>query len=339
MTHRCGGKKLGSTPDIGRRSLVRGRYREIEPCRCKSYHLYKKILMKNVLVKIVSNAMGDTIAAIPYVSQKQKDTGWNITVDMVPQLIPFLDRSYPNLKMAGRNASGNFDEIIEIDYQFNPSVQGGYAMQLGYENSKYIRPTITMNKGERPIKGEYIVMGIHSTCQAKYWNHPDGKRVQGDSPNWAELCKTFRKMGYTPVVLEKNETFGVSPHYNGMPAKSNKKIDLPLAEAINIVDHAKFYIGLSSGMSWVAHALGKKVAMIANFTEDWNEFDLECEDYIRIVNKEVCHGCWNQSGISCQKFDPGDWYWCPKHANTPRQFECHTSITPEMVIEKIKHWL
>ena len=37
--------------------------------------------------------------------------------------------------------------------------------------------------------------------------------------------------------------------------------------------------------------------MIANFTEDWNEFDLNLPDYKRITNKNVCHGCWNSKGI------------------------------------------
>jgi hypothetical protein len=36
------------------------------------------------------------------------------------------------------------------------------------------------------------------------------------------------------------------------------------------------------------------------------------------------------------KFDKGDWNWCPEHKGTPRQFECHKSITPEMVINQIK---
>ena len=77
---------------------------------------------------------------------------------------------------------------------------------------------------------------------------------------------------------------------------------------------------------------------ISNFTEDWNEFDLSLDDYIRITNKSVCHGCWNKVNID-HSFDKNDWYWCPLHKNTERQFECHKSITPEIVLEKIKHWL
>ena len=94
---------------------------------------------------------------------------------------------------------------------------------------------------------------------------------------------------------------------------------------------------MSSGLSWLAHALGKPVVMIANFSEEFHEFGAS-SDYIRITNKQVCNGCWNKIGID-HKFDNTDWYWCPLHKDTDRQFECHTSITPTMVYDKIKHLL
>jgi len=37
------------------------------------------------------------------------------------------------------------------------------------------------------------------------------------------------------------------------------------------------------------------------------------------------------------KFDKGDWDWCPEYKGTERQFECHKSITSEMVIKQIQH--
>jgi hypothetical protein len=43
--------------------------------------------------------------------------------------------------------------------------------------------------------------------------------------------------------------------------------------------------------------------------------------------------------IQCLNLIKDDWYWCPEHKGTERQFECHKSITPEMVLENIKHWL
>jgi hypothetical protein len=54
----------------------------------------------------------------------------------------------------------------------------------------------------------------------------------------------------------------------------------------------------------------------------------------RIINKNVCHGCWNNPKYT---FDKGDWNWCPKLKNTDRQFECSKSITSDVVIGNIKN--
>ena len=99
---------------------------------------------------------------------------------------------------------------------------------------------------------------------------------------------------------------------------------------MNVIHHSEFMIGLSSGLSWLSWAIGKHVVMISNFTEENHEFTSNCT---RIVNKSVCNSCWNNPNF---KFDKGDWSWCPVHKGTQRQFECHKSITGEMVINKIK---
>lgn len=282
--------------------------------------------------------MGDTIASTPYVLEYAKKHGVKVYFNINDPYIFLLENLYSEIEFIGRNASVEYDEKIELDYIFFKSVQEGYAEQLGFEDPKYIRPVISIPDLPRPIKNKYVTLGVHSTCQLKYWNHPNGIKSQPDSTNWNELSSILRKKGYTPVTVERDEMYGTPPFWNGVPSKSNKQIGKSLLEAVNIINHSEMYIGLSSGMSWVAHALGKKVAMIANFTEDWNEFDLSLEDYVRITNKSVCHGCWNRINIEYE-FDKNDWYWCPSHKNTDRQFECHKSISVNEVIEKIEHWI
>jgi len=294
--------------------------------------------MKTVYIHLLSDSMGDTIASTPYVLEYSKKHNVKDYFGINDPYIFLLKDSYPNIVFIGRNVSVEYDEKIEIDYVFSKSVQGGYAEQLGFQNPKYIRPVVSIVESPRPINNKYIAFGVHSTSQLKFWNHSNGLKSQGNATNWNELSSILRKRGYTPVTVEKDEFFGVPPFYNGVPSKSNKQINKTLQDAVNIIKHSEFYIGLASGMSWVAHALGKKVVMISNFTEDWTEFDLSLDDYIRITDKSVCHGCWNKVNIELS-FDKNDWYWCPKHKGTERQFECHKSITPEMVLEKIKHWL
>lgn len=291
--------------------------------------------MKKVLVKIKSNALGDTIIAIPYIDKFRQENNYEVYVKVNPKF-QFLFSNYPDLKFT--NDENNFDEIIPIHYNFLKNIQEGFAHDLGFKNWKYIKPTINLPQKSRPIKGKYVVISIHSTSQLKYWNHPKGKQAQGTPPYWTELCGLLRKKGYTPIVVELHELFGSAPYYNGMPQKSVKKIGTSLEDTVNYIQHAEFFIGGSSGLSWLAHALGQKVVMISNFTEEWHEMPTSDPNYKRITNKSVCHGCFNKVGVEFE-FDAGDWYWCPRHKDTPRQFECHTSITPDMVINQINDWI
>jgi autotransporter strand-loop-strand O-heptosyltransferase len=99
---------------------------------------------------------------------------------------------------------------------------------------------------------------------------------------------------------------------------------------MNVLYHADLYIGLSSGISWLNWALNKTTIMISNFTNPDHEFNKNC---IRIINHDVCHGCWNKAEFT---FDRGDWNWCPIHKGTDKQFECHKEIKADVVINKIK---
>ena len=292
--------------------------------------------MRTILIQINSNSLGDTIAIMPCVEYYMSKTNDNVLVKSNPRYNSLFKESYPNIKFFEDGMS--YDKKIELNYNFNLPLQTGFAQQLGFFNWEYIKPKVDIPTKERPINGKYVTISIHSTSQLKYWNHPLGKVSQPVSPYWNDLCSMLRKEGLTPVIIEKDEMFGIEPYRNGMPIKANKKLGLNLEDTMNYIQHSEFYIGLSSGLSWLAHSMNKKVAMISNFSEDSHEFDLLCNDYKRITNKSVCHGCWNKVNKE-HKFDPSDWYWCPLHKDTERQFECHTSIKPEYVFEQIKDWI
>ena len=145
-----------------------------------------------------------------------------------------------------------------------------------------------------------------------------------------KLCRLLRKEGITPVCIDRNPGFGIEGWWNDVPTSAVKKPGMDLEEMSNYIHHSEFFIGISSGLSWVAHSIGKKVVMVSGVTSEDNEFS---QDTIRIMNKNVCHGCINKTEIS---FDAGDWLWCPLHKGTERQFECTTSISPEEVFRVIK---
>jgi autotransporter strand-loop-strand O-heptosyltransferase len=292
--------------------------------------------MKTILINLKSSSLGDTIGVMPCVEKFISNTNDNVLIKSNPRYNSLFLKSYPSVNFYTDGT--HYDKQIDLDYNFNLPLQTGFANQLGFMDWEYIQPKVDVPESERPIKGKYVTISIHSTSQLKYWNHPLGIKSQTLSPNWNELCGLLRKNNLTPVIIERDEMFGVPPYRNGMPNKANKKIGLSFEETIKYIKHSEFFIGLSSGTSWLAHAMDKKVAMISNFSEDWHEFDLSCKNYKRITNKSVCHGCWNRINKDFS-FDAGDWYWCPKHKDTERQFECHTSITPEMVFDEIKDWI
>ena len=53
-------------------------------------------------------------------------------------------------------------------------------------------------------------------------------------------------------------------------------------------------------------------------------------------NWHACNSCWNDPKL---RFDHKDFLWCPRQANTPRQFECTRLITTEAVLATLDRML
>jgi autotransporter strand-loop-strand O-heptosyltransferase len=68
--------------------------------------------------------------------------------------------------------------------------------------------------------------------------------------------------------------------------------------------------------------------LISGFTHPTNEFATP----YRVINWHACNSCWNDPK---ERFDHKDFLWCPRHANTPRQFECTRLITGAHVTQII----
>jgi autotransporter strand-loop-strand O-heptosyltransferase len=284
------------------------------------------------LVKIQSKSLGDQIGSLAAISEYAKDKKVYVICGLHENT---FNRSYPDLTFLPYDLEPSLDtqsglwtipnsELVftdfkRIHYKFDKPLIQGYAEQLGVEN--WERPKIDCFAGERPIKSKYVCFSMHSTAQAKHWNYPGG---------WDQLCRTLRKAGLTPVCIDRHNSFGNEGWWNEVPSSCVKKQGMNLAQMTNYIHHSEFFIGISSGLSWVAHSLGKKVVMISGVTSEDNEFS---ENTYRIMNKSVCNGCINNKEV---RFDAGDWLWCPFHKHTERQFECSKTITPDQVFAVIQ---
>jgi autotransporter strand-loop-strand O-heptosyltransferase len=271
---------------------------------------------KRVYIAFDSKSLGDTIAWIPYCLEfKQKHNCHvivstfrnNLFQDVYPEL-EFVEPGTNVQNIMGMYTLGWFyDSNKEPELPNTIPLQKAATNILGLEYQEIV-PRINFSPGKRPYKN-YITIATNSTAGCKFWTREA----------WQELINHYHDKGYkvVNVSLEDNP-------FDNCIVPEDKSIE----NTMNLIHYSSFFIGLSSGLSWLAWALRKEVVMISNFTQKDHEF--EC---IRVTNTKVCHGCWNDPQY---KFDRGDWNWCPVNKGTDKQFECQTSITAQMVIDKIE---
>ena len=160
---------------------------------------------------------------------------------------------------------------------------------------------------------KYVTLAIHSTAQAKYWNREDG---------WQTVVDFMIDKGYEvhQVDWDSGEYMGNHP-----PKGIVDKTHLPLPETAQIIKDSECFIGISSGLSWLAWSLDVPVVMVSGFTDP--NFEMDCG---RVFNENVCNSCFKD-----EEFDAGDWNWCPRHKDTDRMFECSKEIHPYEVLNEI----
>jgi autotransporter strand-loop-strand O-heptosyltransferase len=277
---------------------------------------------KKVFISFDSASLGDTIAWIPYVLEFKKKHECDVLVSTHKNFL--FEKVYPELEFVKPGSTVNgIHGMYVIGWFYNvnkePQLPNTIPLQqaatniLGLDYTE-IQPRIDYKVGKRPYDGKYVTIATNSTAGCKFWT----------KEGWQSLINHLHSLGYKVINVSKEKN----------PFKNSKQIsDTSMENTMNVIHHSEFFIGLSSGLSWLAWGMGKHVVMISNFTEPDHEFTTNCT---RIVKLDVCNGCWNSP---IHKFDKGDWNWCPIHKGTSRQFECHTSITPEMVIKQIQHLL
>lgn len=169
----------------------------------------------------------------------------------------------------------------------------------------------------KPEEGNSVCIGPRGTAGAKEWQRPGA---------WQTIIDKFKAANWNVHYCSKEETnlTGIEMVSDGGQG-SIFKVGQQMRKS-------GYFIGIGSGLSWLAWALDVKVCLISGFTWEFVEFDAD----IRIINKNVCSGCWTY-----RVFDRGDWDWCPEHKNTPRHFECTKTITPEYVWQELEeaNWI
>jgi len=262
-----------------------------------------------VYIDIAPPTLGDNVAWIPYVEEFRKVN--NCEVLCRSKYNNLFKLAYPKIRFVDHIPQEQITHQLafysdkEQSWRTLP-LQHQAAKQLGLPLSD-IRPKIDIGP-TTGFKKKYVTIGTESTMACKEWQNPTG---------WQDVVNHLNKLGYLVINSSLD-----GKKLNGC---MNVDDDTPIERTAKIIKHSEFFIGLGSGLSWLAHALNKKVIMISGFSDPFCEFK---EDCIRIQNPNVCHGCIHDTSL---EYDRNDWLWCPRK----KDFECTKQISAQMVIDAI----
>jgi len=296
---------------------------------------------RNIMIMFPIGTLGDILAWFPYAARfAEKHPKARVTCALSPLIIPLLADTYPNLRLV------NHDEVKEekltetaystyylglfFDDKANDHQPTDFRMVglhrtaayiLGVDTSEEV-PKLAIPDGDtRPIEEPYAIIAVQSSSGCKYWNNPTG---------WTDVVRFLKERGYRVICIDQKPVHGFGLMWTHIPHDAEDQTgDRPLTERARWLKHASLFVGLSSGLGWLAWAAGTPTVLISGFTHPTNEFSTP----YRVINWHVCNSCWNDQTI---RFNHHDFLWCPRHQNTPRHFECTRLISSKQVTQTIE---
>lgn len=301
-------------------------------CEGKQPYIHKLDLTgKRVFIVFESSSLGDTLAWIPYVEEFRKKHNCQVIVSTF--LNNLFEDQYPEIEFVKPGvAVHNLYALYRLGIFLDNNQSDGFKHNRNYKELRLqevatdilgldFEEIVPRMKKPKPMKSKkpYICIANHSTAQSKYWNNPTG---------WQELVDYVKELGYDVYLLSKEEDGYMG---NKNPTGVIKVNGKSLEEISSILLGSKGFVGISSGLSWLAWSLGVSTTLISGCTEEVHE---PLKNVQRVINTSVCNSCF-----STHTFDKGDWNWCPLHKGTERQFECSKEIPFSMVRPSLNQML
>jgi autotransporter strand-loop-strand O-heptosyltransferase len=285
---------------------------------------------REVLIQFPVGTLGDPIGWFSYAVKFQEQHKCRLTCIMGEAVISLFRAAYPQITFLTHEevktdhfyatySMGLFFDDKNLTHQPCDFRYVGLHRTAGYilgVDPTDLPPRMKLDDDSRPMAEPYVCIAVQSTTQSKYWNNPMG---------WREIVAFLRQSGYRVVCIDQRPTHGQGLVWNHIPNGAEDQTgDKSLQERARWLKHADFFIGLSSGLSWLSWVVGTPVVMISGFTHPTNEFATP----YRVINYHACNSCWNDPA---HRFDHKDFFYCPRHKDTPRQFECTRLITVDQV--------
>jgi autotransporter strand-loop-strand O-heptosyltransferase len=289
---------------------------------------------REVIIRLPVDTLGDPLGWFPYAVRFKERHNCRLTCTMNAAVGGLLRDSYPDITFLTeadvvperyyasytiavyyiRGAMYDYKDRLPCDFR-HVGLHRAAGYILGVDPAE-TPPRIVLPDDSRPMAEPYVCIAVQSTLLAKYWNNPAG---------WEDVVAFLKTAGYRVVCIDQKARHGNGLVWTQMPVGAQDETGRrPLIERARWLKHAEFFVGLSSGLSWLAWSMGTPVVMISGFTHPTTEFATP----YRVINYNVCNSCWNDPKVD---FNRDDFMSCPRHRNTPREFECTRLITADQV--------
>ena len=263
---------------------------------------------QKVYIHLESDQLGDCIAWLPYIDIAREKYNWDVYTNFHYHYL--FNDVYPSVKF---EVPVNFDKkfIIDVVDREKP-LQWSAAHILGIDYIEQ-RPRFNTSKLKK-TEGKTITFSEYGSNFCKSWNNPIG---------WFKVIQHVRNLGYDYIAVSKEPTI------------LSDVVDctgLDLIDVCTLIYNSSMYVGVSSGLAWLAWCLGVPVVMVSGHTKQYFEFN---SNIVRLgpSDDSICFGCYNDNNLEIKWED----VWCPHYKGTVRQHECTYSISHTDVINAINY--
>jgi autotransporter strand-loop-strand O-heptosyltransferase len=232
-----------------------------------------KLIIKNVFdtnnkvvfIKMDAHALGDNIAWIPYVEEFRKlrkctvicSTFYN---DLFKNIYPDILFVAPNTNVDNVYTQYYIGATHKLDTKYSPicvdevPLQHAASSVLGLPLDE-IKPPLEKQLRKNKNHKKYVCISEFASGVDKHWKYEGG---------WQIIVDHLNLIGYDVLVISKEMT----ELKNIKDLTGNK----PLIERAQLLYNADFFIGLSSGLSWLSWGVGTHTFLISDVTQMKHEF-------------------------------------------------------------------
>jgi len=270
--------------------------------------------------------LGDTLANLPAAQAAANFHKCRVVITVPTYLADLAANLYPELEQVATAPAETYATFYPVmNYGDFPTVpadtrsaplerMAGVILGLNA-----VAPKPTFKPTAAPVtRDPYVCIAVQASSATKGWHYPGG---------WAVVVDYLKSLGYRVLCIDKKNFRRDGDYTCALPDGAEDFTgDRPIMERANMLYHADFFIGLSSGLAWLADVVNCPVVMICGFSHDWHEFYTP----YRAANRLVCNGCY--SDVRVRAVDN----FCPYHKGTPRELECQKKISPRQVLNAVE---